>query len=101
MEPYRSPGVVQYFEHNGCKAYNVAQALLDSGWNIVFSSPVTNLDPPLRLVDRLNPNHRVTATSIVHAQAVNMHMVFYEEGGWQSLDNAVDQFKRLEEVSDD
>lgn len=97
MLPYRSPGVVRYFEHNGCQVYDVAQALRDSGWNINFSSPVTNFDPPLQLVDRRNPQHRVRATSIVHSPVINMHMVFYEESGWQSLDNAVDQFKLLEE----
>ena len=84
--------IVQYFEQDGAKTFDVAQALRCSGWRIEPSALLTTTG--LVLVDRLEPQHTVTVSHITHDRLFGMYFVHYTEGGWQCLDHAIEQFRR-------
>lgn len=86
-------GIVRYFNQGLRKMYDVHRALADSGWGITIFQ-LDNLKG-MRLVDRSDPDHCVTVNRV--SRFLDMYLVHYEEGGWQCLDNAIDQFARLEE----
>ena len=84
--------IVQYFERDGAKVFDVAQALACSGWDVEQSRLLDTHG--LVLVDRLKPQHIVTVSHITYDRFFIMYFVHYKEGGWQCLDHAIDQFRR-------
>lgn len=86
-------GIIKYFEQDGQKTFDVIQALNDSGWGILFED-ILDIKG-FRLVDRANENHKVTVSSITLDHITKTYFVHYEEGGWQCLDNAIEQFAKV------
>ena len=84
--------IVQYFERDGLKQFDVVQALADSGWDVDLDELPTLSG--LVLADRSNPEHRVTVSEVTCTQLFKMWFVHYVEGGWQCLDHAIEQFTR-------
>lgn len=84
--------IVKYFEKDGQKTFDVVQALKDSGWDVPFENIL--MTQGLELVDRNDPCHLVTVSSIVLDRIYRMYFVSYVEGGWQCLDHAIEQFRK-------
>ena len=84
--------IVRYFKRNGVKVFDVAQALRDSQWGVLFEDILKTKG--LRLIDREDPKYQVTVSSIVLDRSMNMYFVSHIEGGWQCLDHAIEQFGR-------
>jgi hypothetical protein len=84
--------IVQYFTVDGQKKFDIAQALRDSGWGVSYA----RLDEMagVQLVDRNNPDHRVTIAGIRADPLFAMVFVDFEGGGWLCLDHAIEQFRR-------
>jgi hypothetical protein len=88
--------IVQYFERDGAKTFDVQQALRCSGWGVELEKLLETTG--LVLTDRLKPSHVVTVSHITYSRWFEMYFVHYAEGGWQCLDHAIEQF-RLKRIS--
>lgn len=82
--------IVKYFQKNNRKVFDVKQAVEDSGWNIEFEDILKTKD--LKLVDRKDSRQSTTVFSITLDRLFGTYFVYYIEGGWQCLDNAINQF---------
>lgn len=82
--------IVKYFYENKQKLFDVKQTLEDSGWNIKFKDILKTKD--LKLVDRNNSKHLAIVSSVTLDRLFGTYIVHYIEGGWQCLDNAINQF---------
>ncbi len=88
-------GIVDYFELDGCKVFDVLQALKTSGWGIEYKDILATSG--LRLVSRDDPQIKVTVRSIKLDRLFAMYFVDFVEGGWSCLDHAIENFE-LDEV---
>jgi len=81
--------IVKYFIKDNVKTFSNKQAVND-GWDAELNEEALI---GLILEDRSNPKHKVKI------KGLNYHLgtmiVHWEEGGWNCLDHAVEQFKRV------
>lgn len=83
--------IIKYFYMNGQKFFDVVQAIKDSGWGIEYENILKCQG--IELIDRNDPNHRVTVASITLDKFFRMYFVSFVQGGWLCLDHAIEQFK--------
>ena len=85
--------IVRYFQRNGAKMFDVKQALRDSGWGVGLDElPAVQ---GLQLIDRKQPGHTATISAIKHSSSYGMWFIYFENGGWQCLDHAIEQFAAI------
>jgi hypothetical protein len=92
--------VVKYHMIDGRKVYYAYQALRDSGWNLNLDN-LTKKCVGIKLRDRNNLSHIESIKKIEHIKTTNDYLVYFERGGWQCLDNCINQFERIYDEKED
>lgn len=83
--------IVEYFEKNGRKVFDVVEALSASGWNVLYEDLLEISG--LHLVSRDDPHEKITIKSVVCDTLSVMYYVHFEEGGWLCLDHVIEQYQ--------
>ncbi len=91
MMRVRIMGIIRYFELDGCKVFDVVEALKASGWKIEYKNILATSG--LRLISRDDPQNKVTVRSIRLDRLFATYFVRFVEGGWLCLDHAIENYE--------